>query len=95
MGSILGLAKWVNDPALLQATTKVVDHRGTSKLLLPWLWHRPAAAAAIQPLAQELPYVTGGTVNRKKKKKTYTTCENALVTLLYVANEKPLLLSFI
>ena len=34
-----------------------------------WLWHRLAAAAPIQPLAQDLPYATGAALNRRKKKK--------------------------
>jgi len=36
--------------------------------VLPWLWHRPAAAAAlIRPLAQELPYATDAAVKGKKE----------------------------
>ena len=35
--------------------------------VLLWLWCRQAAAALIGPLARELPYATG--VSRKKKKK--------------------------
>ena len=43
-------------------------------LALVWLWYRPGAAAPIQPLAWELPYVTGAalkrqTIKRKKEKK--------------------------
>ena len=38
--------------------------------MLLWLWCRPADAALIQPLAQELPYAIGATMERKKKKKT-------------------------
>ena len=33
------------------------------------LWHRLATAAAIQPLAQELPYATGCSPKRKRKRK--------------------------
>ena len=29
-----------------------------------WLWHRSAAVALIQPLAQELPYATGGALKK-------------------------------
>ena len=36
---------------------------------LLWLWCRPAAAAPIQPLAWELPYVVGAGLKRQKKKK--------------------------
>ena len=32
-----------------------------------WLWWRLAAAAPIQPLAQELPYVKGDAIKKKKK----------------------------
>ena len=39
------------------------------------LWHKPAAAALIQPLAWELPYAVGAAVKKKKrerkKKKNY------------------------
>ena len=44
-----------------------VGHRRGSVLVLPWLWHRLAAAALIRPLAQELPYAAGAAVKRKKK----------------------------
>ena len=33
------------------------------------LWHRPAAAALIQPLPGELPYDASVALKRKKKKK--------------------------
>ena len=36
-----------------------IGHRCGSDLVLLWLWHRLAAAALIQPLAWELPCVTG------------------------------------
>ena len=35
------------------------------------LWCRPAAAALIQPLAWELPYVRGVTLKKKKDKENY------------------------
>ena len=38
--------------------------RGSSDLVLLWLWHRPVATALIQPLAWELPYA----LKRKKKR---------------------------
>ena len=37
-------------------------------LALLWLWHRPAAAAPILPLAWELPYAVGGAPKSEKKK---------------------------
>ena len=36
--------------------------------VLLWLWHRPSAAAAIQPLAWELPYAAGAALKRQKQK---------------------------
>ena len=41
--------------------------RGSGPTLL-WLWCRPAAAALIQPLAQEFPYATGAALKRQKNK---------------------------
>ena len=37
-------------------------------LVLLWLWHRPAAAALIQPLAKEFPCAIGAALKRKKEK---------------------------
>ena len=37
--------------------------------MLPWLWHRLAAAAPILPLAWELPYAAGAAQKRKEKKR--------------------------
>ena len=47
----------------------VVHRPGTDPELL-WLWRRPAAAAAIRPLAWELPYATGVALKSKKKKRS-------------------------
>ena len=46
-----------------------VGHRCGSDLVFLWLWHRPAAAVPIQPLAWELPYDVGTALKTKKKKK--------------------------
>ena len=46
-----------------------VGHRHDSDLMLLWLWHRPAAAAPIRPLAWELPYVAGTPLKKKKGRK--------------------------
>ena len=43
-GSIHGLAQWVKDLALLKAAAQAADEAWN-----PWLWHRPAAAAPINP----------------------------------------------
>ena len=36
-------------------------------LALLWLWHRPAAATQIRPLAWDLPYAVGEALKRRKK----------------------------
>ena len=36
---------------------------------LLWLWHRPSAAALVQPLAWEFPYSAGAALKKAKKKK--------------------------
>ena len=41
---------------------------GSDPALL-WLWHRPAAAAPIRPLAWEPPYAAGVALEKAKKKK--------------------------
>ena len=46
--------------------------RHSSDLAVLWLWHRPAAIALIQPLARELPYVTGAALKRQTHKHTHT-----------------------
>ena len=42
------LTQWIKDPALLWISVALLQ-----------LWHRPAAASPIQPLAKELPYAAG------------------------------------
>ena len=53
VGLIPGLDQWDKDPALPQAAVWVIDVAQIPTFL--WLWCMPAAAALIQPLAQELP----------------------------------------
>ena len=69
-GSIPGLTQWIKDLALPQAA--VVGRRCSSDPSLLWLWHRPATAAPIQPLAWKLPYASGAALKKKKRKKKYT-----------------------
>ena len=45
-----------------------VGLRHSSDPVLLWLWHRPAAAALIQPLAWEPAYAAGAALKSKKKK---------------------------
>ena len=66
-GSIPGLAQWFKDLMLLQAAALVADAASLC------LWHRLAAVAPIQPLAWKLPYATGATL-KKKKRKFETDC---------------------
>ena len=46
-----------------------VGRRCGSDPMLLWLWHRPAAAASIPPLAWEAPYATGMALKRQRRKK--------------------------
>ena len=46
-----------------------VGRRRSSDLAWLWLWCRPAAAAPIQPLAWELPYVMGTALKRQNNDK--------------------------
>ena len=53
-----------------------VGHRCSLDPELLWLWSRPAATAAIQPLAWELPYASGEAQKRFKKKKKKKKCHD-------------------
>ena len=46
-----------------------VGRRHGSDPALLWLWCRPAATAAIQPLAWNSPYAAGAALKRQKTKK--------------------------
>ena len=43
-----------------------IGHRGCADPIL--LWHRPAAAAPIQPLAWKFPHIAGAALKSKKIK---------------------------
>ena len=62
VGSIPGLTQWVKDPVLPQAVAYIGHGYGSEPALL-WLWYRPAAAAPMKPLGQELPHAA---LKRKK-----------------------------
>ena len=47
-----------------------IGHRCGLDMALLWLWHRPAAAVPIRPLAWEFPYAMGAV----QKKKINTRC---------------------
>ena len=55
-----------------------VGHRYGSDPELLWLWHRPAAAAPIRPLAWEPPYAVGAAL-KKEKAKTQRCLHNILI----------------
>lgn len=64
---ISGPPQWVKDRALPQAMVQV---RGcSSDPVLLWLWHRPEAAALIQPVAWELLYATDAAIKRKRRRR--------------------------
>ena len=44
-----------------------IGHSCSWDPVLLWLWHRPAAAAPILPLVQELPYAIGAAEKKKKR----------------------------
>ena len=65
-GSIPGLVQWIEGSSI--ATSCSVGCRCGLDLVLLWLWHRPAPAAPIGPLALEFPYAAGVALKRNKMK---------------------------
>ena len=49
-----------------------IDHRRGLDPALLWLWHWPAAAAPIRPLAWQVPYAVRVVLKGQKKKKECT-----------------------
>ena len=70
-GYIPGLPQWVKDLAMSCG----MGHRHDSDPELLWLWHMPAAAALIPPLAQELSYAAGVAMKSKQTNKNLQTEE--------------------
>ena len=68
VGSTLGLAQWIKNPAL-PMSCGVCRRRGLNPTLL-CLWYRLAAAAPIGYLAWEPSYATGSALKIQKKKKS-------------------------
>ena len=62
VGSIPGLAQWVED-----LVSCGVGHRHSLDPELPWLWRRPAAIALIRPLTWGLPHAAGAALKSKKR----------------------------
>ena len=84
-GGVPVVAQWVKNPLVptgmqVRSLTslsrlKIRPCDGCSlDLALLWLWHRPAAAALIQPLPWKLPYASGVALKRQQttKKKSIT-----------------------
>ena len=65
VGSIPGLAQCVKDPVV---ASYGVGHRCILDPMWLWLWHRPATAALIQPLAWEHLLCHRGSCKKKKEK---------------------------
>ena len=65
-GLIPGLTRWIKGSGV--AVSCGVGHRLSWNLMLPWLWHRPAATALMRPLAWEPPYAVGSGLPPPKKK---------------------------
>ena len=54
-----------------------------------WLWHRPAAPARVQPVAQEPPYAPGTALKRKKRGQVLAAFELILAMERIPLTEKP------
>ena len=67
VGSIPGLTQGLK---IQHYCELCVGHRHGSDLALLWLWHRPAAVAAVRPLVWEPPYPMGAALKKKKTPKT-------------------------
>ena len=84
----MSVRKWVWSLALLNGLKIKCCHswgigrRCSSHLALLWLWCRPAAAAPIQPLAWELPYVAGVAFKKKKKLRHFILVVHAPVIMV-------------
>ena len=64
-GLIPGLDQWIRELVLLWSVVLVTDMAQIPEL--PWLWHRLAFTALIQPLAWELPYAAGVVLKEEKR----------------------------
>ena len=81
VGSIPGLAQWVEDLAL--PTSCTVGCRCSSDPVLLCMWCRPVAAAPVQPLAWVLPYAIGVASKKAKKKEKKIIAMILLFTYIY------------
>ena len=65
------MAEQVTDPTIIYEHTCSIPGlaQWVEDPTLPWLWHKLAAVAPIQPLAWELPCIPDMALKSKKKKK--------------------------
>ena len=93
VGSIPGLAQWVQGPVV--AVTCGVGNRCGSDMALLWLilWCAPAAAGPSQPLAGEISYARGAALKRKKKNRKRKSRLYSILTIKWM-NYFPVLLHF-
>ena len=66
-----------------------VGPKSGSDLALLWLWHRPAAAAPIRPLAQELTYGAGEILKKKSPRTALLDRDFICITSLKKDQEEP------
>ena len=74
MGLIPGPTQWVKGWIISMGYG--VGSRGSSELVLLWLWCRPEAVALIWPLVCELPCATGAAKKTNKQKQQQTNKQN-------------------
>ena len=62
------MAQWLTNPTGIHEATGLTPGltQWVKDLVLLWPWHRPAAAAMIQPLAWETSYAVGVALKIKK-----------------------------
>ena len=87
--NIVSLRMWVRFLALVGQGSGVaascrVGCRCSLDSLLPWLWCKPAAAALIRPLAQEIPYAADVAVIKRKEKERKRITERIPIPRLQV-----------
>ena len=64
-----------------------VGHRCGWDPELLWLWCRPAAAALIRPVAQELPYAMDTVVKKERKQNKELTVIKMFTTALLILSK--------